>query len=80
MAEKLADRIYGTSDIWLAAYLKAKGLRLVGAEREGRRCRFVFSDRPDREQLLFDFVNQGVVQVAPYRHALDDLKAIVYNA
>lgn len=80
MTEKSAGRTYGTSDIWLAAYLKAKGLRLVGSEREGRRCTFLFDDRPDREQLLLDFVNQGVVEIAPYRHALDDLKAVVYNA
>ena len=80
MTEKLAGRTYASSDIWLCAFLKAKGLRLVGTEREGRRCVFLFEDRPDREQLLFDFVNQGLVEIAPYRHALDDLKAVVYNA
>jgi hypothetical protein len=80
MSQASGSRTYGTSDIWLAAYLKAKGLRLVGTEREGRRCCFLFEDRPDREHLVLDFVNQGVVEIAPYRHALDDLKAIVYNA
>ena len=80
MVEKLAGRTYGTSDIWLAAYLKAKGMTLTGTEREGRRCVFLFEDRADREPLVFEFVNKGVVEIAPYRHALDDLKAVVYNA
>lgn len=80
MAEQSVSRTYATSDIWLAAYLKAKGMTLSGTEREGRRCVFLFEDRPDREHLVLDFVNRGVVEIAPYRHALDDLKAVVYNA
>ena len=79
MTEKLVGRTYGTSDIWLAAYLKAHGFKLVGTEREGRRCVFLFEDRVDREKLVADFFNAGLVELTSLRHALDDLKSVVYN-
>ena len=77
MAEQSVGRTYGTSNIWLAAFLKAKGMKLTGTEREGRRCVFLFEDRPDREQLVLEFSNNTFVNA--YRHALDDLKSLIYN-
>ena len=77
MAEKSMGRTYGTSDIWLAAFLKAKNVKLTGTEREGRRCIFLFEDRPDREQLLLEYSNNTFINT--YRHSLDDLKSLVYN-
>lgn len=70
---------YATSDFYLASYLKARGLRLQDAERDGRRTTFVFEDREDRPDAVREFYNDGTVRVNAFTHAIQDLKAVVYN-
>ncbi len=70
---------YATSDFYLAAYLKAQGLRLHEAQREGRRTVFVFEDSNDRRALVRGFYNDGSVRVNAFTHAIQDLKAVIYN-
>lgn len=70
---------YATSDFYLAAYLKAKHLKLVSTEREGRRTTFVFEHKPDIEELILSFYNNGQVKVNAFKNAIQDLKAIIYN-
>lgn len=71
--------LYNVSDFYLAAFLKARGLKLFEISREGRRVTFIFEDRPDRSTLTKDFYNDGSVQVNPFIHAIQDLKSIIYN-
>lgn len=73
------ERRYATSDFYLACFLKAKGLRLVDLEREGRRSTFVFEDTDDRKDLIREFYNNGVIRVNSFKNAIQDLKAIIYN-
>jgi hypothetical protein len=70
---------YATSDFYLASYLKASGLPLFEAQREGRRTTFVFEDRHDRVDLVRGFYNGAVVNVNAFTHAIQDLKAVVHN-
>ncbi len=70
---------YQVSDFYLAAFLKAKKMKLIDISREGRRVTFVFEDREDRQQITKDFYNDGSVQVNPFIHAIQDLKSIIYN-
>jgi len=70
---------YHTTDIYLGAYLKARGLRLVDRLLEGRRVTFVFEDRADRKCLVQEFYADGMVRANDFIHALQDLKAAVYN-
>lgn len=72
-------KTYQVSDFYLAAFIKAKGFKLVGIEHEGRRAIFQFEDRDDRSQLTKDFYNDGLIQVSPFIHAIQDLKSIIYN-
>ena len=72
-------KTYQVSDFYLAAYLKAKQFKLVNIDREGRRVIFIFEDRDDRSQLTKDFYNDGLIQVSPFIHAIQDLKSIIYN-
>ena len=60
-------------------YLKASGLQLNDAQREGRRTIFVFEDTGTRRALVRDFYNGGTVRVNDFTHAIQDLKAVVYN-
>jgi hypothetical protein len=75
----MMDRSYATSDLYLASYLKARGLTLRDTQREGRRAVFVFADRGDRLDLVRDFYNDGTVQVSAFVHAMQDLKGVVFN-
>jgi hypothetical protein len=70
---------YATSDLYLAAFLKAQGLRVGRVEREGRKATFVFEDRDGRQDLVREFYNDGTVAVNAFTHALQDLKGVVYN-
>lgn len=70
---------YATNDFYLAAYLKAKNLKLVSTEREGRRTTFVFEHYPDIEELILSFYNNGQIEVNAFKNAIQDLKAIIYN-
>jgi hypothetical protein len=70
---------YETTDLYLGCFLKARGFRLLDAKRDGRRTTFIFEDRPDRQGLLRDFYNDGLVRVNDFKNAMQDLKAIVYN-
>jgi hypothetical protein len=63
----------------LSCFLKVHGLRLLDAKRDGRRTTFVFEDRPNRGEMIRAFYNDGTVRVNDFTHALQDLKAIVYN-
>lgn len=76
---KPTDDDYVTTDLYLASFLKARGLRLLDAEREGRRVSFVFEDRPDRPEMVRAFYNDGTVEVNAFTHAIQDLKAVIYN-
>ncbi len=70
---------YETTDLYLGAFLKAHGLQLVNRLLDGRRVTFVFADRPDRTNLVRDFYNNGQIRVNDLVHALQDLKAAIYN-
>ncbi len=70
---------YATSDFYLASFLKARGLRLVATERDGRKVSFIFEDRSDRGSLIRDFYNDGEVKVNAFTHAIQDLKGVIYN-
>lgn len=75
----MMQRSYETTDLYLGSFLKARGLRLLDARREGRRSTFIFEDRSDRVELIKKFYNDGTVSVNDFKNALQDLKAIVYN-
>jgi hypothetical protein len=70
---------YSTSDIYLSAFLKAKGMRLQDKRQIGNKCHFIFQDRQDRELLIQDFFNDGLVNITAFKNALQDLKALVFN-
>ncbi len=70
---------YATNDLYLASYLKARGLKLAAVEKDGRRSRFVFHDGPGRGQMVADFYNDVPIGVNAFTHALQDLKAAIHN-
>ena len=75
----MSDNIYTTSDLYLSAYLKAKGLRLLYKRRDGNKFVFIFDDRQDRKDLIQEFFNDGMVNITAFKSAIQDLKTMVFN-
>ena len=68
-----------TSDLYLSAFLKAKGLKLIDKKTEGKKVIFIFEDREDREDLVRQFFNDGLVNITAFKSAIQDLKTMVFN-
>ena len=70
---------YKTSDLYLSAFLKAKGMRLKDKFRSGDKFIFIFDDRNDRKELIQEFFNDGLVNITAFKNAIQDLKTMVFN-
>ena len=70
---------YSTNDLWLAAFLKAKGLKLLRIEGNNRRATFVFEDTTDRKDLIEEFYNNGLIGITIIKNAMSDLKSAIFN-
>lgn len=78
---KKDNQTYQTFDLWQAALLKVKGFDLLGVQVNGNgRALFEFEERPEREQLLIDFVNRKLsVEPLGFVDAMKSLKALSYG-
>jgi hypothetical protein len=70
---------YETSDLYLSAFLKARGMRLKDKFRNGNKFVFIFDDRDDRKELIQEFFNDGTVSITAFKNAIQDLKTMVFN-
>ena len=70
---------YTTTDLWLSAFLKAKGLKLIRVLGENRRAIFVFEDTSDRKTLIEEFYNNGPIGITIIKNAMADLKSAIFN-
>ena len=70
---------YRTSDLYLSAFLKARGMRLKDKRRNGNKFIFIFDDRDDRKELIQEFFNDGMVSITAFKNAIQDLKTMVFN-
>lgn len=71
--------VYKTSDLYLSAFLKAKGMWLKEKIRDGDKYIFIFNDKDDRKDLIQDFFNDGLVNITAFKNAIQDLKTMVFN-
>jgi len=69
--------MYKTSDLYLAAYLKATGTPIEGTERKGRKVFFIFEDVSD--QAVTDYFNDAMVAALSYKDSLQNLKTMIHN-
>ena len=70
---------YQTSDLYLSAFLKAKGMRLKDKFKSGDKFIFIFDEREDRKELIQEFFNDGLVNITAFKNAIQDLKTMVFN-
>jgi len=77
--ENMNNSTYLTSDLWLAAFLKAKGLKIIRVEGSNRKASFVFEDTPERKDLIEEFYNNGPIGITIIKNAMLDLKSAIFN-
>ena len=72
--------LYGTSDFYLACFLRCSGYELAGMRPEGRRWVFVYRDRPSRPRDVTAFYGDRAA-VAPLRFAaaIRSMKAMLHG-
>ena len=70
---------YSTSDLYLSAYLKSKGLPLIDTQKTGNKVVFIFDDQTNRKELIREFFNDGKVSITAFKNAIQDLKTMVFN-
>ena len=63
MRHEKMNLTYSTSDLWLSAFLKARGLKIIRIEGNNRRAAFVFEDTPNRKDLIEEFYNNGLIGI-----------------
>lgn len=73
------DITYSTNDLWLATFLKAKGLKIIRIEGNNRRAVFVFKDTQERKDFIEEFYNNGLVGITLVKNAMADLKSAIFN-
>lgn len=73
------EKSYGTVDLYLGAYLRARGVKLLDLDRSGRRVTFIFEDSDKTRKLVKNFYDDGEVKINDYKSALKDLKSMTYN-
>ena len=75
------NRQFTLSDFYLAAFLRAKGFRLINITKDDpRRALFIFEDKEDRQSLVEDFMF-GRAQLEPkgFVSAIKELKQLLHS-
>ncbi|MDD2927689.1 MAG: DUF5659 domain-containing protein [Candidatus Omnitrophica bacterium] len=68
-----------TSDIWLAAFLKAKGAKLNKIEGESRKAVFIFEDHENAQGLIKQFYNDSQIGILAIKNSMSDIKSALFN-
>lgn len=73
--------VYRTSDVYLASWLLSKGLQLEDLDRHNpRRIDFIFRDRPDRSELVNQFlVGSATGNVVDFIFYMKRAKRLLYS-
>lgn len=80
MKEIIVEKPFQTSDLYLSAFLKAKGMKLIDQVRnDNKKIHFVFEDSKKRKVFIQEYFNNGSVNITDFKNALQDLKTIVFN-
>jgi len=75
------DKVYRTSDLYIAAWLLSNGLQIQGVGRHNpRRSDFIFLDREDRPQLVQSFVcGQAIGNLPDFIYYIRKAKRLLYS-
>ena len=70
---------YVTSDLYLTAYLKTKGLKFT-ATKEKTKSKFVFAETPELTTYVNEYLTEtGSCEPLAYTNAIRNIKNLLYN-
>jgi hypothetical protein len=70
---------YTTSDLYLGAYLKLKGFKMV-VEKQRNKAIFVFDKTEEIQKEVNDYLNEGgSCEPLLYTNSIKNLKNLLYN-
>ena len=76
----IRDDLFGTSEFYLAAFLKAKDIKLIKTIKQGNKAIFHFEDKANLEELINSFYNGNeMVPANRFVNSIRDLKALSHN-
>jgi len=70
---------YRTSDLYLSAFLKSKGIILQGIDKENGNVTFIFQNDGSIQGLINGYFNDSDIPVLRYKAALRDLRSLIFN-
>ena len=79
ISKEKAGSPYKTSDLYLSAFLKSKGITLQSIDRKNDKVFFIFQGDGDIQDLVKDYFNDSNVKVLSFKAALADLRSIIFN-
>jgi hypothetical protein len=77
--QKNSTSFYKTSDLYLSAFLKSKGIILNNIARRDDKVFFLFKDEGNIQDLVKEYFNDASVRVLTFKAALTDLRSIIFN-
>ena len=69
---------FETSDLSLAAYLKANNVPLISTRKLDNKVYFQFND-PKVQEIAMLYFNDGKVKASSYSRAISELKTLIYQ-
>ena len=75
----MENGLFFTSDIWLAAFLRAKGMKLNKIEGESRKAVFIFDNPENGQDLIKQFYNDSQIGILAIKNAMSDIKSAIFN-
>jgi len=78
-SKKNPTNFYKSSDLYLSAFLKSKGIILHNIKRTNKKVIFVFRDDGDISDLVKGYFNDDAVGALSFKAALADLRSIIFN-
>jgi hypothetical protein len=70
---------YTTSDLYLGAYLKLKGFKII-VEKQRNKAIFVFEKTEELQQEVNNYLNEsGSCEPLLYTNSIKNLKNLLYN-
>jgi hypothetical protein len=72
-------KIYKTTDLYLAAFLKLKGQKLNVEKNKGK-ANFTFAENEELSKLVNDYLTEeGSCNPLSYTNSIKNLKNLIYN-
>lgn len=70
---------YRTSDLYLSAFLRAKGVIIQNINRKNGKVIFIFQNDGKIQDLINKYFNDSDVPVLRFKAALRDLRSIIFD-